>query len=145
MGWPGRQTEEYQTYSTLLYKIYNNNVDIEFNEIGLIPFTRPSKRHQEQFFSFQNNHWLEYSRSQCYLRWLCQCFQEPPNCDALMWRLSSVPVLVHMDTWELLGEDGEKWAGGRTGPPPESLNIVTWGFPPLVTWHSGIPLECTLF
>ena len=29
-------------------------------------------------------------------------FQEPPNCDALLWCLSSVPVLVHIDTWKLL-------------------------------------------
>ena len=35
---------------TLLYKICNQNVDIEFSEIGLIPSTRPSRRHQEQFF-----------------------------------------------------------------------------------------------
>ena len=32
-----------------------------------------------------------------------------------------------------VGEEGEKWAGGRTGPPPLSLKIVTGGFPPLVT------------
>ena len=35
---------------TLLYKICNKNVDIEFSEIGLIPSTRPSRRHQEHFF-----------------------------------------------------------------------------------------------
>ena len=44
---------------------------------------------------------MEYSPSQCYSGWLCQRFQEPPNCNALMWRLSPVPVLVHVDTWEL--------------------------------------------
>ena len=34
---------------TLLYKICNKNVDIELSKIGLIPSTRPSRRHQEQF------------------------------------------------------------------------------------------------
>ena len=35
---------------TLLYKICNKNVNIEFSEIDIIPSIRPSRRHQEQFF-----------------------------------------------------------------------------------------------
>ena len=40
---------------TILYKICNKNVDIEFSEIGLISSTRPSRRHQEQFFRLRAN------------------------------------------------------------------------------------------
>ena len=40
---------------TLLYKIRNKNMDIEFSEIGLIPSTRLSRRHQEQFFRSRAN------------------------------------------------------------------------------------------
>ena len=40
---------------TLLYNIRNKSVDIEFSEIGLISPTRPSRRHQEQFFRLRAN------------------------------------------------------------------------------------------
>ena len=90
---------------TRLYKICNKNVDIEYSEIGQIPSTIPFRRHQtksqngraEELICFQNNHWMEHSPSRCYSGWLCQRFQEPPNCDASMWRLPSVLVLVHVE------------------------------------------------
>ena len=33
--------------------------------------------------------------------------------------------MYNLYAYNLVGEDGEKWADGRTGPLPESLKIVT--------------------